>query len=158
MLIYTNSKYAGDEEMRIISVGRFIIFLLGVPILSKSKAQHSVTLSSAEAEFVALSEAAKKIKFVIQILESMGKAVQQPIIVRVDNVGTIFMSENASTSSQTRHVDILYHFVREYVEEGFIIIIFVRSEDNLADGFRKNVSGDIYDAHASEYMMSEKKA
>jgi hypothetical protein len=54
-------------------------------------------------------------------------------------------------------VDIRYHFVREYVEEGFIRIIFVRSEENLADGFTKNVTGDIYDAHVKEFM-SEKEA
>ena len=156
MTIYTDSEYAGDTETR-ISVGGFIVFLLGVPILWKSKAQRSVTLSSAEAEFVSLSEAAKEIKFVVQILESMGIVVEIPIIVRVDNVGAIFMSENASTSSRTRHVDIRYHFVREYVEDGFIRIIFVRSEENLADEFTKNVTGDIYDAHVNEYM-TEKKA
>jgi hypothetical protein len=156
MTIFTDSEYAGDTETR-ISVGGFIIFLLGVPILWKSKAQRAVTLSSSEAEFVSLSEAAKEIKFVVQILESMGIVVEIPIIVRVDNVGAIFMSENASTSSRTRHVDIRYHFVREYVEEGFIRIIFVRSEENLADGFTKNVTGDIYDAHVKEFM-SEKEA
>ena len=93
----------------------------------KSKAKKSVTLSSAEAEFVSLSEATKEIKFVVQILESMGIGVGIPIVIRVDNVGAIFMSENALTSSQTRHMDIRYHFVREYVEDGFIRTIFVRS-------------------------------
>jgi hypothetical protein len=151
MTVFTDSEYSGDKETR-LSVGGFIIFLLGVPILWKSKAQKSVTLSSAEAEFVALSEAAKEIKFVVMILESMGIIVELPIIVRVDNVGAIFMSENASTSSRTRHVDIRYHFVREFVEEGFIRIVFVRSEANISDEFTKNVSGDIYDAHVSEYM------
>jgi hypothetical protein len=85
------------------------------------QAQRSVLLSSAEAEFVSLSEAAKEIKFDVQILESMGIVVEIPIIVRVDNVGTIFMSENASSSSsQTHHVNIRYLFVSEYVEYGFI--------------------------------------
>jgi hypothetical protein len=65
------------------------------------------------------------------------------------------MSENASTSSRTRHVDIQYHFVREFVEEGFIRIVFVRSEANLSDEFTKNVSGDTYDAHVSEYMSEQ---
>jgi hypothetical protein len=87
----------------------------------------------------------------------MGIIVEIPIIVRVNNVGAIFMSENASTSSQTRHVDIRYHFVREYVEDGFIRIIFVCSEENLADEFTKNVTGNIYDAHVNEYM-TEKRA
>jgi hypothetical protein len=47
--------------------------------------------------------------------------------------------------------------VQEYVEEGYIRIISVPSEENLADGFTKNVTGDIYDAHVKEYMAEKKE-
>ena len=80
-----------------------------------------------------------------------------PVVVRVDNIGAIFMSENSTTSSRTRHVDIRYHFVREFVFDGFIKIIFVRSEKNLADGFRKNINGQRDRTHNQEYL-SEKSA
>jgi hypothetical protein len=80
MIIYTDSDYAGCTDTR-ISVTGYTVFLLGVPILWKSKAQRSVTLSSAEAEFVACSEAAKDIKFVFQILWDMGIKVNLPITV-----------------------------------------------------------------------------
>jgi hypothetical protein len=57
-----------------------------------------------EAEFVALSEVAKEIKFVVQILLAMGIPVKLlPIIVLVDNVGAIFMAENVATSTRMRH-------------------------------------------------------
>jgi predicted glycosyltransferase len=107
---------------------------------------------------VALSEAAKDIKFVPQVLESMGIKVELPIVMRVNNVGAIFMSENVSTTSRTRHIDVRYHYVREYVEDGFVRILFVVwSEDNLSDEFTKNVTGALYDAHVSIYM-GEKNA
>jgi hypothetical protein len=61
-----------------------------------------------------LSEVAKEIKFIVQVWETIGIKVKLPIIVRVDNVGAIFMSEHVSTS---RHIDICYHYVREYVEK-----------------------------------------
>jgi len=54
---------------------------MGVPISWKSCAQRSVTLSSSEAEFVALSEAAKEIKFIVQVLLSIGIEVEMPMIV-----------------------------------------------------------------------------
>jgi hypothetical protein len=57
-------------------------------------------------EYYALSEAAKEIEFVAQILLTMGIPVRLPISVRVDNVGAIFMSENVSASSRTKQVDI----------------------------------------------------
>jgi hypothetical protein len=64
------------------------------------KRPKSVTLNSSEAEFVALTEAAKEIKFIVQILQSMGISVKLPIICRVDNVGAIFMAENIDTTSR----------------------------------------------------------
>jgi hypothetical protein len=116
-----------------------------------------VTLSSSKAEFVALSEGAKDVKFVVQILLSVGIPVKLPVIVRLDNVGTIFMAENVTTSTWTRHVDVRYHFVREFVEDGFIKITFVRTTENTADIFTKNVTGELYDTHTSSILVSKKK-
>ena len=79
--IYSDSDWAGDKDNR-KSITGFIIFLLGAPILWRSKAQGSVALSSTEAEFYALSEAAKEIKFIVQVLISMGIPVKLPVIVR----------------------------------------------------------------------------
>ena len=57
MIGSSDSDWAGDKDTR-LSVSGFVIFLLGVPISFKSKQQRSVALSSSEAEYVALSEAA----------------------------------------------------------------------------------------------------
>ena len=57
-----------------------------------------------------------------------------------------------STSSRTKHVDLRARFITQYVEDGFINIIFVKSEDNESDGFTKNTSGSIYERHTKEYM------
>jgi hypothetical protein len=95
--------WAGDKDDR-RSITGYMVCLLGAPILWKSKAQISVSLSSSETEYYALSEAGKEIKFVVQILLSMGIPVKIPVVDRVDNMGAIFMSENASASSRTKHV------------------------------------------------------
>jgi len=151
MTVFSDSDYAGDAETR-ISVTGFCVFLMGVPISWKSRAQRSVTLSSSEAEFVALSEAAKEIKFIVQVMLSIGIEVEMPIVVHVDNVGAIFMAENVSTSGRTKHVDIRYHYVREFIEDGFIRIVFVRTKLNKADMFTKNVVGDIHNAHSKSFI------
>ncbi len=106
---------------------------------------------------MALSEAAKEIKFVAQILMSMGIPVKLPIVVRVDNIGAIFMAENVTTSTRTRHVDVRYHFVREFVEDGFIKVIFVRTTKNKADIFTKNVTGELYDTHTKSFLGTMKE-
>jgi len=75
-----------------------------------------------------------------------------PIVVHVDNVGAIFMAENVSTSGSTKHVDIHYHYVREFIEDGFIRIVFVCTKLNKADMFTKNVVGEIHDAHGKSFI------
>ena len=88
-------------------------------------------------------------------LESMGIEVEVPIIVKVDNNGAIFMSENMGVSQRTKHVDVRYKFVNEFVEDGFLRIIFVRSEDNDADMFTKNLKGELHEKH-SKKMIGER--
>jgi hypothetical protein len=151
MVMFSDSDWAGDKENR-HGVTGYVIYLKGVPILWKSRLQRTVALSSAEAEYYALSEAAKEVKFVVQILESLKIKVQMPIIVRVDNIGAIFMAENKSATSRTRHVDARYHFIREFVEDNFIKIIFVKTDENKADIFTKNISSDVYDRHMKSFI------
>jgi hypothetical protein len=56
--VFCDSDWADDSETR-ISVTGFILYLMNVPVYWRSKSQKGVTLSSSEAEYVAMSEAAK---------------------------------------------------------------------------------------------------
>jgi len=154
LTVYSDSDWAGDKDTR-LSVTGYCILLQGVVISWKSKGQKSVALSSSEAELIALSEAVKEVKFIAQLLESMGMKVKLPIVCRVDNTGAIFIAENATTSSRTKHIDTRYHFVRELTEEGFIKILFVKTKENIADMFTKNVSGNILDDHEGTFIADK---
>ena len=46
----------------------------------------SVVLSTTEAEYMALSEVVKELKFIVQLLETMNIEVELPITVHVDNL------------------------------------------------------------------------
>ena len=61
------------------------------------------------------------------------------------------MSENASTGVRTRHVYTCYHFVYEFIEDGFIKIEFVRSAEYDADIFSKNVNQELYERHKNNF-------
>ena len=114
--------------------------------------QRSVMLSSSEAEWVSLSEAVKEIMFVLHLLEFMEIKVQYPVTVRVDNVGTIFMSTNLTTMGRTKHVDVRTKYVRDYVEDGVLKLIFVKSEDNESDIMTKNCPSDLHKKHSSKIV------
>ena len=151
VLAFSDSDYAGDRETR-LSVAGFVLYLMGVPISWRSKGMKVVALSSTEAEYIALSEASKEIKFIYQVLVSLGFKVKLPIIVRVDNLGAIFMADNISVSQRTKHVDVRYRFVQQYCLDGFIKVIFVKTEENDADLFTKNLDGEKYTKHANKLV------
>jgi hypothetical protein len=104
----------------------FIVYLMGIPVSWRSKAQRGVTLSSSKAEFVAISEAVKVIKFMYFLLQDIGFDVELPIVVKTDNIGALFMSRQA-------YVLVLWIFIRKNVEDGIIKIEFVKSNDNDSD-------------------------
>jgi Reverse transcriptase (RNA-dependent DNA polymerase) len=88
---YSDSEFAGDRETR-KSVFGFITFLCGAPISSKSKACHSVTLSSTEDEYCAGSETTKEMMFIKSILETCGEKEKWhlPMLLCMDNTGAIY--------------------------------------------------------------------
>ena len=85
----------------------------------------SVVLSTAEAEYMALSEVVQELTFIVQLLQTMKITVELPTTENVDNVGVICLSNNRNTGDRTKHTDIRTSFVKEYEEDGKIIIKFV---------------------------------
>ena len=139
----SDSDFASDKETR-ISIFGYIIYSCGIPIAWRSKGIKSVVLSTREAEYMALSEVVKELKFIVQVLQTMNIEVELPITVYVDNVGAIWLSNHRTTSDRTKHIDIRTSFVKEYQEDGKIIIKFMKSEDNEADIFTKNTTLELF--------------
>ena len=77
----------------------------------------------------------------------MNIEVELPITVHVDNVGAIWLSNNRITSDRTKHIDIRTSFVKDYQEDGKIIIKFVKSDENEADIFTNNTTNVIFHNH-----------
>jgi hypothetical protein len=148
-----DSDYAGDKDGR-KSVSGFVVYIQGCLISWKSRKQKSVTLSSSEAEYVAISEVCAEIMFLKQVVEFMEIKVKLPIIVKVDNVGAIYLANNAVSGPRMKHVDIRYHFVRDLIEEGIIEVAFVKSEENDSDVFTKNLGEELFKKHIKKFMTA----
>ena len=152
----SDSDFASDKETR-ISIFGYVIYFCGIPIAWRSKGMKSVVLLTTEAEYMALSEVVKELKFIVQLLQTMNITVELPITVYVDNVGAIWLSNNRNTGDRTKHIDIRTAFVKEYQEDGKIIIKFVKSEENDADIFMKNTSSIIYQKHQEKLVWDKKE-
>ena len=155
--VYSDSDWAGDPDDR-KSVGCYIIFLNGVPIAWRSKSQKVVSLSSSEAEFYACAEAVREVPFVAQILLFLGIPVKTPVNVWIDNVGAIFMTENRTSSSRTRHMDTRWWYVTQMQEEDKLIKVqFVRTKENVSDLGTKNVNAETYQYHEGRLISDRLK-
>lgn len=57
-----------------------------------------------------------------------------------DNDGSIFLAVNPAHDRRTKHIDIRYHYIREFIDDGFAKIYYINTHDQLADILTKNLS------------------
>ena len=72
--------------------------------------------------------------------------------MRVDNVGAMFLANNPVLSQRTKHISVRQHFIREFVEDGNIKVIFVKWRNNDADIFTKNLSKELFERHKNRII------
>ena len=82
----------------------------------------------------------------------MNIGVELTITVHVDNAGAIWLSNNRTVIDRTKHIDIRASIVKNYQEDGKIIIKFVMSEDNEAVIFTKNTTNVIFQNHQKKLV------
>lgn len=150
---YVDADYAQCPIDRHSYTGFIMNF--GGPVSWESKKQSTVTLSSCEAEYVALTSAAKELLFMKNILSELDLRDiyrNNAITLMCDNEGAAALAENNGYSPRTKHVDIKYHFIRELVEKQVITLKHIGSTDNVADIFTKPL-GRILHNRIKEFIV-----
>ncbi|GJZ15398.1 retrovirus-related pol polyprotein from transposon TNT 1-94 [Tanacetum coccineum] len=95
-----------------------------------------LAMSSAEAEYVALSASCAQVMWMRTQLQDYGFNYNK-IPLYCDSQSAIAISCNPVQHSRTKHIHTRYHFIKEQVENGIIELYFVRTEYQLADMFTK---------------------
>uniref|UniRef100_A0AAV1UU28 Polyprotein n=1 Tax=Peronospora matthiolae TaxID=2874970 RepID=A0AAV1UU28_9STRA len=119
---YSDADWAGDVEARRSTSGYTFILNNGY-VSWRSKKQSTVALSSTEAEYMALTEAAQEaiwLKALLCELDEMRS--DEAVKIYEDNQGSIALAKNPEFHKRTKHIDIRYHFVREKVAEGTLVL------------------------------------
>ena len=149
-----DSDWASDPDTR-KSVSGWCIYL-GVNLIAcKSKGQNCTSMSSTEAEYIAILELCMDLLYIQNVLAFLHEKIRQPILVYVDNTGAAYIAENY-TGKRTKHISTRYHFVRDYVQDGMIKIRFITSAENTADIFTKNTAQETFLIHCGG-LLSEIK-
>ena len=100
-----------------------------------------------------MSDIAKVAIFTKQVIESMGIKVDLPIVIRCDNIGAMYLANNHSTSQRTKHIDIRTHFVRQFIEDDILKVVFVKSGENESGPFTKNLGEELQVKHNKKLIM-----
>ena len=138
---YSDADWAGNKEDR-KSISGFLATINGAAISWSSKKQTSVATSSTEAEYMALSGAVKEIIWIQRMFKELGRTLEDEKIIYEDNQGAIALAKNPEQHARTKHIDIQYHFIRECIENGYIELKYIPTEDMVADAMTKPLPKD----------------
>lgn len=137
LIAYSDADYTSDVRSR-RSVSGVVCMYSGGAITWCSRRQHSVSLSTTEAEYVAVCEAAKKIMWLVRLYGEIGLLDFVPVLL-IDNASAIKVAKNPQFHRRTKHIDVQFHYVRERVQRGELMIEHVRSKDQTADILTKPI-------------------
>ena len=105
----------------------------------KSTLQSIVALSTTEAEYMEITEAVKEAIWLQGLLDDLGVG-QKQVTVFCDSQSAIHLAKNQVYHAQTKHIDVMYHFVREIIEECGVLVQKIKTDDNPADMLTKVVA------------------
>jgi hypothetical protein len=113
-------------------------------------------LSTAEAEYMAISAAVQEIKWVTQLLDELNYQQAEIPVLYSDNKAAIAISENDVMHNRTKHIDIKHHFVREAIKMKKIRIEWVDTTKQLADINTKALNGVVF-VRLRDQMMKKRE-
>ncbi|GJT76277.1 hypothetical protein Tco_1043002 [Tanacetum coccineum] len=119
-IMYVDSDHAGDYIYRKSTSG--VCTFMGCCLTSWfSKKQTALAISTTEAEYVSVRKACQQALWMKQALVDYGVRLDD-IPIMCDNKGAIDLSKNPVQHSQTKHIEIRHHFLRDNVQKGNISI------------------------------------
>ncbi|CAM8965759.1 unnamed protein product [Rhodiola kirilowii] len=135
---YVDVDFGCDRDTRKSTTALY--FTLGACCVSwKSQLQSIVTISTTESEYIALCDALKEAMW-LQGMLSEAKLFSGTAIVKCDSQSAICLSKNPVYHERSKHIDIKYHFVRDKIENGDVVVDKIGTEYNPADMGTKTVT------------------
>ena len=119
----------------------YVIMYAICPIISASKLQTEITLSTTESEYVALSQSLRDVIPLLALLEELkGTIPREDAIPKVhctifeDNKGCIDLVKAPRMRPRTKHIALKYHHFRAHIGKT-ISINYIDTKDQIADIF-----------------------
>jgi hypothetical protein len=148
---YMDSSWA-DCPITRRSTGGHCLRLAGGPIAWKSRLWPTVAHSSTEAEFYETNDAGRQSLYCRSIMWDLGIPQEAATILYEDNDGATAMANAGKPTSRTRHIDIKFYAIQEWVERDLIILKRIDTAINMADHYTKPLPRILFYRH-NDYNM-----
>jgi len=150
LIAYSDANWGGDSEDRKSTTGTIIKFN-GDVISWLSKKQSTVSLSSSEAEYMALSTSTCEILWYQMWIQEVFK---QKVVgtIYCDNQAAIYLSNNDGMHGRSKHIDIRHHFIRDHVYNKNIVVQYVNTKDQQADLLTKMLGTNLFNSFRERLM------
>lgn len=143
IIAYSDSDWATDKIDR-KSVSGSVIFYHGCAVSWFSRKQQAVSLSSAEAEYIAAGETTSELLYIKGLAKDLNQNKDIDTFLLIDNQSAIHMISNYENSKRAKHIDIKAHFIKDVMQKELMKVKYVRSEENVADMFTKSLASCKY--------------
>ena len=143
MTVYCDASFATSTEDSRKSRSGYLVCIGDTPVVWKSALQPLIAFSTAEAEYIAMSDATRDAMYIRQLLSELGFKIDSPITVFEDNQTAKHMAEEIATK-RSKHIDLRYHYVRHQVAAQRISIEYCPTDSQLADALTKALPRDSF--------------
>lgn len=99
--------------------------------------QDCVSLSSTEAEYISLCEAAQEAMWLRRLLTDFGIKLSEPSIIFEDNQSCLKLVKNEKFSRRSKHIETKYHFIKDLRDKEVIRLMYCPTELMEADMLTK---------------------
>jgi len=141
---YSDADWTGNADDRKSTSGG--CFYVGNNLVAwMSKKQASISLSTAEAEYIAAGSCCTQLLWMKTLLGDY-RFSQDTMIINCDNTSAINISKNPVQHSRTKHIDIRHHFLRDLVESEVVSLSFIPTENQLANILTKPLDGSKFES------------
>lgn len=140
---YADASFGSDSVDRKSTSG-FLILLNGSPVSWASKKQQTVSLSTMEAEYIAMSLAIQEVIWIKGLFSELQIPFTSPVTLHEDNQGAIALSKDPKYHARSKHIDIKHHFIREQIQNNIVNVIHCESSKMLADIMTKPLPKDKF--------------